>query len=73
LGVKRQHSLLGVLKVTLAYMQGRIKHWTIRANSWGLAYLGASRLNIKTFFYWFFMFLGCSPRGKIEQFFDDCV
>jgi len=34
---------------------------------------GASRLNIKTLFYWFFMFIGCSPRIKIVELFDYCV
>jgi len=36
-------------------MQGRINHWANRANAWGLALLGASRLNIKTLLYCFFM------------------
>ena len=34
---------------------------------------GASRLNIKTLFYWFFMFKGCSPRIEIVELFDYCV
>ena len=34
---------------------------------------GVSRLNIKTLLYWFFMILGCSPRVKIVELFDDCV
>jgi len=34
---------------------------------------GASRLNIKTLFYRFFMFLGCSPRVKIVELFDYCI
>ena len=34
---------------------------------------GASRLNIKTFLYWIFMFLGYSPRLKIVEIFDYCV
>jgi len=33
----------------------------------------ASRLNTKVFLYWFFMFLGCSPRVKIVELFDYCV
>jgi len=27
-----------------------------------------SRLNIKILLYWFFMFLGCSPRVKMSSF-----
>ena len=34
---------------------------------------GASRLNIKTLLYWFFIFLACSPRVKIVELFDYCV
>jgi len=32
-----------------------------------------SRLNIETLLYWFFMFLGSSPRVKIAEIFDYCV
>jgi len=53
--------------------QGRINHWAKRANARGLALLGASRLNIKTLLYRFFMFSGCSPRVKIVELFDYCV
>jgi len=31
---------------------------------------GASRLNIKTLVYWFFIFLGFSPGVKIVELFD---
>jgi len=34
---------------------------------------GASRLNIKTLLFCFFMFLGCTPRVKIAELFDYCV
>jgi len=47
--------------------QGRINHWQIGQMH------GASRLNSKTLFYWFFMFSSCSPRVKIVELFDDCV
>ena len=33
----------------------------------------ASRLDIKTLLYWFYIFLGCSPRVKIVELFDYCV
>jgi len=39
----------------------------------GTSRFGASRLNIKTLLYLFFMFLGCSPRVKIVELFDYCV
>jgi len=42
--------IAGNVEGDVAYMQGRINHW---ANQ-GLALFGASRLNIKTL-YWFFM------------------
>jgi len=45
--------------------QARINLWANRTNAWGLAMLGASRLNIKTLLHSCFMFLGCSPRIKI--------
>ena len=53
--------------------QGRINHWANRANARGLALLGASRLNVKTLLYCFFMFLGSSPCVKIVELFDYCV
>jgi len=53
--------------------QGRINHWTNRANARGLALLGASRLNTKILLYWIFQFLGCSPHVKIVELFDYCV
>jgi len=53
--------------------QGRINHWAKRGIARGLTLLGASRLNAKTLLYWFFMFLGCSPRVKIAELFDYCV
>jgi len=34
---------------------------------------GASRVNIKILLYWFFRFLGCSPRVENVELFDDCV
>jgi len=34
---------------------------------------GASHLNIKTLFYWFSIFLGCSLRVEIVELFDYCV
>jgi len=64
---------LFILRFYTVYSQGRINHWANRANARGLALLRASRLNIKTFFYWFFMFVGCSPRIKIVELFDYCV
>jgi len=33
---------------------------------------GASRLEIKTRLYWFFILIGCSPRVKIVELFDYC-
>jgi len=34
---------------------------------------GASRLDMKTLLYWFFIFLDCSPRVKTVELFDGCV
>jgi len=31
---------------------------------------GASRMDIKTLLYWFFVFLGCSPRVKMVELSD---
>jgi len=59
--------LLSARNLTPSWGQGRIDHWANRANARGLALLGALRLNIKTLLYWFFMFLGCSPRVKIAE------
>ena len=53
--------------------QGRINHWANRANARGLALLGASRLNIKTLLYWFFVLLSCSARVTIAELFCYCV
>ena len=48
-------------------IDGQINHWANRAN------IRASRLNIKTLLYWFFMFLGCSLGVKIAKIFHYCV
>jgi len=37
------------------WKEGQINHRANRTNARGLALLGASRLNIKTLLYWFFM------------------
>jgi len=55
------------------HSQGWINHWVNRANARDLALLGASRLNTKILLYWFFMFLGCSPRVKIVELCNYCV
>ena len=52
------HDVFLQLKMINPCNQGRINHWQI-----GQIH-GASRFNIKTLFYWFFMFLSCSPRVK---------
>jgi len=57
----------------MGHIQGRINHWASRANTLGLALMGASRFNIKTLLYSFFMFLGCSPSVKSAEHFDYCV
>jgi len=61
------HDVFLQLKMINPRNQGRINHWQTGQMH------GASRLNIKTLFYWFFMFLNCSPRVKIAELFDDCV
>ena len=66
--MKRQHSLVGVLKVTLAHMQRRINHWSNRANAWGLELLGPSRLKIKTLLYWFSCFWAVHHASKLRSF-----
>jgi len=60
-------------KLWLANTQGLINHWANRANARSHALLGASRLKIKILLYWFFVFLGCSPRVKNVEIFDYCV
>jgi len=58
----------------LGARQGQINHWANRANTQDFTLLGASHLYIKIpLLYCFFMFLGCSPRIKIVELFDNCI
>jgi len=61
------------LVTEMYHKQRPINHWANRANARGLALLGSSRLDIKKLLYWFFLFLGCSPRVKIVELFYHCV
>jgi len=56
----------------LAPRSGLTNHWANWENARGLALSGASHFNIKTYLCKFFVFLGCSPRGKIVELLDCC-
>ena len=50
------------------YGQGRINHWANRANTWGLALLGALRLNVKTPLYCFLCFYAVHHSSNMQSF-----